>query len=541
MVRSRWFRAFCAVNLAMIFAVALWFRTTSLAMRCPNGDETFYGVQVANLLGGEGVASTTASGNMLNYLVVLAEIPTYLVLGPTDLTLMIPAAVAGILAVVIALALLPRGLDRTTAVIAATLTAVLPIAIIEGRVGAEPAWNLPVGMLALAAAFRGHRLGTLVAFLLCYYVHPTYLFLIPALGLVLTAKVWERTAGEPRRRLRELVATALGAASVVAPLTLLTSDRSAIRWTYETYDFGPGNWPLYFLYFERMLMGFCEWGPQETTRAFDATFWGVALAVLLVGGWRLWAQRHWDRLALIAGLAISLAGMHLVTGPDILRPYLVRYGLYLVAPTVVAFACLLSAALVEPAGRLRDALRYGQAAAFFGLAWALLICVKVNFFGFFLPQLAGQEDFWTLRTEAVDPKQWVASIIAEDIDDAAGPGVARVVLAEDWWTYRPIQYYLFNRDDVVPGSLEHFDGPMRDRLIRKHLDAGGYVVGTFGEDVIERVESAYPEEDLKHWHVFGPPYACLAIYRLKRQNEGREAQPIALLKPEGVDWEPVLR
>lgn len=540
MAGSWWFRAFVAANLAAILGIALWFRVTSLAMRSPNGDEAFYGVQVAKIVHGEGTASKTSSGNLLNYFVVAAELPLYLMLGPSDLTLMIPAAVAGLIAVLAAFLLLPKALDRTTAMIAATLTAVLPIAIIEGHVGAEPAWNIPVGMIALAVALRGHRLGTLVGFLACYYVHPTYLFLLPVYGLVLAARIWERTEGDPRRRLRELGTSAIGAVAVVGPLVWLTSGRSAIEWTYETYHFGPGNWPLYFAYFERMLLGFCEWGPAEPSRAVNVAFWAVVLGVLALGVPAIIRRRQWTRLALLAGLAISLVGMHLVTGPDILRPYLVRYGLYLVSPTIVAFACLVRALVPAPGGWLRSGLRLGQASTFFGLAWALLICVKVNFFGFFLPQLQGQEDFWTLRTEAKDPKQWVAEIIADDADDDGGPS-HRVVLAEDWWTYRPLQFYLSDRPELEPGSLEFFVPQHRDLLIRKHMEAGGYVVGTVGQDVIGRVESAFPAEDLKHWHVFSPPYACLAVYRLKRDNEVREPEPIAVLTPDGVDAGRVLR
>ncbi len=531
MVQSRWFAAFCTLNLILILAGALWFRSTSLAMRAPNGDETFYGVQAAKLLQGENTASQTSSGNLLNLMVLLPEVPLYAILGPTDLTLMLPAALAGILAVIAAYFLIGNALDRTTGLIAGTLLAVLPIGIIVGRIAAEGAWVPLVGLVALALALRGHRLGTALGVLWCYYAHPTHLFLLPVFLLVLTQKIWERTAGDWTRRRWELASVVVGTILIVLPLTLITSNRSAIQWTYEHYNFGPSNWSLYFLYYERMLMGFCDWGPPETSRQFDLLFWTVVLSVLAVGLVRLSYQRRWDCLAFLLGLSVTITGMHLVTGPDILRPYLVRYGHYLIAPSVIAFAMLLRSLFPEPGTRWRSALRFGQASAFFGLAWTLLVVTKLNFFGWFLPQLMGQENFWTLPTEAVDPKQWVASIIEEDLGTDPVP---RVVLAEDWWTYRPVQYYLSEEDRIVPGSLEHFDETTKAKLIQRHLQQGGYIVGTVGQPVITTVEGLVPPEQLQGWRVACPPYAALAVYRLKREDELLEVTPIALQQPLGI-------
>ena len=412
MARSKVPALLLAAALIPLFALAIWFRISSLNMPAPNGDEAFYGVQVAKLLNGEAIASKTTSGNMINFLVIAAELPLYWMMGPSSYVIKIPGALAGLLAVIATYVLWRRALDRPTAVIAATLMAVLPVAIAECRIGAEPAWNPLVGVIALAAAFRGHRLGLALAFLLCYYVHSTYLFLLPVLGLVLLAKLIERTTGDPTARWRALAITTWGTLAVVGPLILLTRGRSAIQWTYDTYNFGPGDWPRFFTLYERLLMGFCEVGPTETTITFDRTFWIAFLAILGFGSWCLWKQGRWDRLALIGGLMISLCGMHVVTGPDILRPYFVRYGLYLVAPSVLAIACCLRAMLLLPEGGWASLARRSQIAGMVGLAWVLLLGFKVHYLDHLLIAHRGQESLWTIRTEAIDPKEWAAKIVA---------------------------------------------------------------------------------------------------------------------------------
>ncbi|RUL85053.1 hypothetical protein [Tautonia sociabilis] len=545
MARSKLPAYLAIAAIVPLLGLAFWFRITSLNAPSPNGDESFYGVQTAKLLRGEPIASTTASGNPINVLVIGAEIPLYLALGPSNYVIKIPAAVAGILAVLASYVLWSRALDRTTAAIGAGLMAVLPVLIAESRIGAEPAWNPLVGVIALAAAFRGHRLGLALAFLLCYYVHSTYLFLLPTLGLVLLVKLFERTAGDPTARWRSLAITTWGALAVISPLVLLTSGRSAIQWTYDTYDFGPGNWPRFLLLFERLLMGFCEVGPTETSAAFDRTFWAAFGSILLFGSWCLHRQRRWDRLALIGGLILSLVGMHAVTGPDILRPYFVRYGLYLVTPTVLAVSCCLRAMLVPPEGGWATRARRLQVAGMIGLAWTLLASFMGNYIGLLNEAHAGQESYWTLRTEAIDPKQWAAKIVARDIRAARERGLSvpdrLVVLGEDWWTHRPLQFLLGDRDDIVTGSLEPFDGPGRDALIRRHLESGGYIVGTPGQDVMLRVEGLFPPEALKHWHVLVPPHASLAIYRLKRENEPPVPLPKVVLRPPGLDEKTAIR
>lgn len=539
MFRSRIPALIAIAALVPLFALAIWFRVSSLAMTAPNGDEAFFAVQVARLFQGEGMASRTPSGNPVNLLVIGSEIPLYSLLGPSSYVIKIPAAIAGLLAVIGAYFLWKRALDGTTAVIGATLLAVLPVALAECRIGAEAAWNPLVGVILCASVFRGHRLGTLLAFLLCYHVHPTYLFLLPLIVLILAVKLLGRTEGDSKARWRVLITTAVGALAVLGPIVLAMRGRSVLHWTYQTYEFGPGNWPRYFLYYERLLMGFCEVGPTDTTPGFDLAFWAVFGTILGVGSWCLWRQRRWDRLALVAGLLISLGGMHLVTGPDILRPYFVRYGLFLVAPSVLTVACCVRAMLVKPEGGWSTVGHRLQVSGMIGLAWIVLLGFKAHYLDHLLGLMEGQESLWTLRTEVVNPKEWAVELMLQDLDEARNAGLKlpeeTAVLADDWWTYRPLQFYFSEHPTIRTGSLEAVEGPQRDALIETQLRNGGYIVGTKGGDVINGVEARFAPESLTHWHLFVPPQACLAIYRLKRENEPLETQPVIVLRPDPID------
>lgn len=531
MATDRAFRASCAVALGFLASLALWLRVTSPTFPAVNGDEAFYGVQAARLLEGRSVASHTVSGNLLNVLVIGPEVVLYALLGPSNLVIKLPAIGAGLLAVAGAWFCLRRTLDRPTAAIACGLMAVLPVAIIECRVGAEPAWNPLVGVLALGAAFRGHRLLTVLGFLLAYYVHPTYLFSAPVYALVLAVRIGQQAGWRRREMVPKLATAAVIGGAVLGGLAWLTSGRPVLSWLYETFDFGPMDWGRFAILYERLLMGFCECGPPESPPRFDRVFWGLVLAIGLPGAGFLAKQRRWECLALVVGLLISLAGLHTVTGPDILRPYFARYGLFLVAPSVAAMACLLRAWMPDGTDRASILGRRVQVVALIGLGFGLIHHTHASFFGHILPGTEGQERLATLRTETVDPKEWALRLIRDDRPEGAD---ATVILAEDWWTYRPIEFLAGGDPSIRVGSLEFFDAATRERLIRRHLEAGGYVVGTDGAAVPRQVEALFPPDRRVERRVYSPPGACLVIQRLRRSGEPAADGPMAVLHPPGT-------
>ena len=96
--------------------------------------------------------------------------------------------------------------------------------------------------------------------------------------------------------------------------------------------------------------------PTETSGVHDLAFWGILAPVVIFGSWQLWRARQWDRLALVASVVATLAGLYRL-GPWMLHPEVVRYGVFLVAPSVVAFACLVRGLLIVPTSCSRIAVR----------------------------------------------------------------------------------------------------------------------------------------------------------------------------------------
>ena len=150
----------CAINLALLFALALWFRVTSLeAFPEPNGDEAWYGVQAGHLIRGAAFSPRTGNGNPVNPFHAGFEVLLLLAFKPSLWILRVSAVVGGVAAVGLTYPLMSRALDRTTALIAAALLAVLPIAILYSRIGYDcsqtPAVQPPGAVRRVPGAPRG--------------------------------------------------------------------------------------------------------------------------------------------------------------------------------------------------------------------------------------------------------------------------------------------------------------------------------------------------------------------------------------------------
>src|SRR5262245_18974950 len=114
---------------------------------------------MADLLAGRPFEATTPAGNPLNPFYAPIEIPLILLFRPSYWITRAPSVLSGILAVALTYVLGRRIFDRPTALIAAVLMAVLPIAIINGLFGGDPAQIPLAGIVALYFAFRKNAVG----------------------------------------------------------------------------------------------------------------------------------------------------------------------------------------------------------------------------------------------------------------------------------------------------------------------------------------------------------------------------------------------
>jgi hypothetical protein len=370
-----------AVGLAFVATLGLgaWLRVTSLETLPEHlGDESYYGLQVLKLYRGEPCTIWTTSGNLMVYPILLA--PLLLVLKPTLWVLRVPAAASGILAFALMYPLGRRLLDRPTAALAAALMAMLPTAIVFSRFGCEFALAPLACLICLHYAFKGSGRGLLLSGVAAVVVYQATIFLGPAAVGVYLARAFRRTEGDSAARRRLVIRTVLASAALAAVVAGLTFARPVARSYYDEKYRGL-DWPTFLVSLGRYFAA--DWalparwwkGGPIRLEGYDFTFWGAVATLAALGGRRLWRERSWERLALVAGTAAGAVALHLVGGPTLLADTW-RYGVFLLVPTVLSIACLARTLLVPADTPGRAILRRAQflgvlalAGPMFGLAW----------------------------------------------------------------------------------------------------------------------------------------------------------------------------
>ncbi len=518
-----------AANLALLFGVAVWLRTTSLeSLPEPNGDESWYGVQAGRIIRGLPFAPRTPNGNPLNPFHVGTEALLLLAFRPSFWILRVSSAASGIAAVVLAYVLGRKVLDRGTALLAAGVLAVLPIAIHYSRLGYDCSQTPLFSVLALYWAWNGNGRGLLLGYALCLVAHPSNLFLLP----VLLAVYLSRTLSPCRDRgaVGRAVVTTAGGLALAAALAIYQR-----RLTREFLKIRQGDALLFLKRYANLLVA----GPCDANRLQVGIVLAVVLLGIVIGAWRLAVTRRWDRLAMLGGLVLGASACFVTVGSDTFPPIEQRYGLFLVVPTAFAAACVIRGLLIVPTGRVSAAARSAQVACLLAAGWALLFCFGVNrcdprgpppAFGLWrdkaLPPRAAfpPESLASFGTDRPDSKAVAFRVILHDVERR--PGGRRggtVILAQDWWTYRPLQYLAGQRPEIavvewskVPfGTLDSYK-----RRFQARLRGGAYVV-CFSDQFLERfVQDEFPADQIRRWEVpaYGGPY--LTILRLKDGREG---------------------
>ena len=515
--KARWI---VVAALALLWAVGIGMRLTSLTTAPdPNADEAFFGVQAARLLRGQTVSGQTASGNPINPFLLAMELPVVAMGQPSMAALRGTAAFWGLLAVVLMAVLMRRALDAPTATIAATLLLVLPLAIVHSRIAAEPCQVPLWGVVSLYFALRGHRLGVFLSIIAGFFAYHTTIMAAPIAMTVLLVTVARQNGSDPVRRWRSPLVAAMAGAAVVGPILYWKQGTTTAKWTYATYGFGPADWGLFAHRLQNALLGFCNGVPNDTSTALAVLFWGVIAATLGAGSIALYRRREWERLTLVLAVVAATLGYHLTLGPGGFHPALTRYGLFLVAPAALAFACCARASLVEAATPARSALRGLQLTGLLAMGFALVFSFKVNHFDVFAAQWSGVgETARTLRTEAIDPKRHIARLIARDLrGTGATPQSPRNIITGDWWHYRPIQFHYSWRDDVHVTDLERTPPDQIPRILRQQLEAGHYIVGD--ARLNEQVQTIIPPGSLRTWKVQLGAHPPSYINRVRRPSD----------------------
>ena len=420
-------------------AVAVAARTVELG-RWPglNGDESWYGVNVLEFLNGGTPFWRTGVGNPLSPIHSGLLMLLSTVFEPSPGLLRVPEVILGLAAVAIANPLLSRPLGERAAFIAALLLAVSPTAIAYARLGWDPSGTPLFSLLTVGLAFRDRPMAALVAFVVGYFVHPTNLFLAPVIAAAWAPHAIDRYRQSTARKRALLMGLGIAGVIVAIPLGI---------WALVRVANNPDTpLPSLTMAIERMfspLMWLGRlWGAMgllsgTTTAtyiggplpwAFGAAIATIAAVILvsaILFGWSAFrARRHatW----LLCGVAVAMAGFHVVAVPAAFQPGFERYALFLLVPLIVLTAVAIDA-LAE------RSILAGVAATTVMTVAALAVIVG----GYFVPLATrGGDGPQTYRTGAVEPK--LAAFRFIDADRGAG---AVTIVAEDWWLYWSLRYF----------------------------------------------------------------------------------------------------
>lgn len=490
-----------AIAIVVLFGLSAWFRASSLAsLPETDGDEAWHAIQLVHMMRGEAVSVRTEHGLPLSPIHALLELPLLIAFKPSYALLRIPSLLTGMLAVFLIYRLGSRVFDRTTGLIASALLAVLPVAIIFSRTGYESSHAPLYGVLLLGCAYD-HRIRLLSLLLgLCYFIHPTNIFLLPVILAAMSLRTIRGPARPTRDELRSLARKMVAPMAIVGAVGVFTMLRPAIGSLSTTYHLGlhGAHDPLrYGVLFGRLFLGTGR-VPRPTA---DRATWIILGGILLAGTVVAVRQRRLDVLALLAGLTASAGGLFIVAGSDILQPGMTRYGLFLVVPAVLVISRLSAMLLIRPISRRRTVARRAQECVLVAIAFLLLFSLDAR-------RLTNQvldadpaigESIWTFGADTKDARRlsldWVVGQKKLDARDRAS---GTVLIAPDFMTRRSLQYLALPRRDLKVVEFHALGRPDQLPVVMdRQLRAGAFVIlppGHALEPAIKWLLSPYPYE-----------------------------------------------
>jgi hypothetical protein len=383
-----------------------------------------------------------------------------------------------------------------------------------------------MSLLLFYFLYRNNWRGVVFAAIGAFLAHPTNVFLFVIFAPLYILRTFLQHADDSRTRSRIILGTVLcGLIVLLCGLEVLSRPRT--RAIYHDLQFrglstgwfggaaGSLGWTdlVEFLTRYGKLFLSCSWFGLWPGPWHDWAFWSIYLTVLVLGTVRLVRQRLWDRLALVVGLFFGLASLFLAVGPEVMHGGANRYVLFLVMPTILAFAFLLDRLIVAPTTRLRTAVFYLQCTTLLILGGASLVDFKVKCFDANRGS-SRTERVSTFRTDEKDARCRALHLIARDRERTAvqraraGQGstdanAKTLIFVDSWWTRWTMQYLaLPYRGIEVRESWEDYRCDL-DRLwsdFRTAMDEDrAYAVCLKGKEMERFVRARLLQDRLQQW------------------------------------------
>lgn len=488
-LRVQVFRLGGGLAIAVLLIVALAFRIISLGhLPGINGDEAWYGVLAQAIAGGTDPQWRTPSGNLpgpfqLGSLLILQTF-----FPPSFELLRVPAVISSVAAAGLAWWIVRRHFDRHLAMIALILMAVLPVAMAYARFGWDPSHAPLIGLVCAAFALTGWRVASAAAFAVAVAAYPTNVFIAPFLLLTLFGVSAERSGW--RSALKWTAPALLLFVLALAIVSITTAGEQAMASPSAAISriVDPRQWTTFLLQFGRLLSGETVYlyivgvGFGMARRLIDIATLVILFGLVAAGVWSLRRRDFGREAGIVAGWLATLLGFFLLAGPDALAPHVERYGLCLVAPTVLAITMLAREVGRSGAGTTRPL----AATAVIGAL--LLIGFDRHYLGAL--QATGSLSHRTFWTGPDEPKQAALTTVLAVL--RPGQPHPLPLVAEDWWLYWPLTYlaagesvHVIDASSLGAGPLPRnrlwlvfADGPLDRRLATSGAVAAGSISGT---------------------------------------------------------------
>ena len=470
-----------------------------------NADEAWYGNFVLDLQRGDVESfSTPSGGSVFNPYFRLPLYFLHVYFEPSILILRLPAAISGILLMLLSYVLMKIAFNKESALVILMFTAFIPVNITYSRIGWDASQIALFSLLVIFFSLSARPLWTSFFLSTSLLIHPTCIFLLPIALLCNIAAVWENDGIIRIRRFLFIMLTV-----VIIPLTVLYI---AADIAYSALSYNADNiykklfefshlmqyWKAY-ISFMAGITSYSYFVGFDNDRISTLLFFilgGLILFLYTYGFIRYIKNKDYIKLSLLIGALSSILIFSYIMGDIGYTPNYERYALFMVMPSIISIVIILMDLFAKK-------IYYGYIIATI-LGCFFLYGISANYY-IKLFNFGGYSEM-TYRTNHRDPKQEAFDLIRQD---SAGKDKINIYVSS-WWNSEPLKYFFYKYESV--DVLLTFESI---HLSNPETNSSSYVVTFPGDELDKFVEDQLMNVVAKKWKINdygGKP--TLYLYRL---------------------------
>lgn len=491
------------VILLFFFTLAIVVRTVWLG-NIPgiNGDEALLGIRAMNSID---FSQRTNSGNFQSFFYLLPLMVIQKLFLPGFLALRLVALLSGLGVIICGYFLLRKSIGARAALFFVMMSAGLPILVAYSRFGWEPSQSGLITLFVVYFSLQKKWAAVLVAQVIAINIHPTNAFLVfIPLNLFILEILSKINWPVPEARIWVLILLEfvfLGGLYIFAShnyieyaagwlsehnLKQIAVALKGVKYQKIFYRIGSlTDWRDLFILYGDLISGVTIYryivGPVSrfSVTLHNLLFWLCIAPIIIYGCWRKNQKKEYSMMAILLGVLFGMILMYIFWGTQPMSPNFERYNQFLVIPTLILFVTGLDSLNIK-----------------LSLPLSVIVCVfwfvslALNYFMPFL--LTGGQSHQTFRTAQIEPKEQAVEIILSNIqDDNNG-----LVLAENWWVAKPIQYLLVNHNNINVVQYDEAGNNIDPFIV---LENNGFVVSFSQSELDQTILASRISTDLQKW------------------------------------------